>query len=168
MTVREQLFVHSNGSPVEIAAFAAGLIGGRTEIRDQRPWLFVDTARLVQGADGEFGGPVTAHFSDAPFRPDGEFEAPDAYQVELRLWQTGGCRIDPATGADVEELAATAIFRALAASEALPVIHVHDDDTLLQAALPGVGTVVFPTGTSIYDGDEDRWACVVVRSAGGD
>ena len=168
MSVREQLFVRTDGSPAEVAEFVAKLIGGRTEVRDQQVWLLVDTARLVPGVDGEFGGPVVAHNSEAAFRPDGEFEAPDAYDVELRLWQAGGRRVEPTTGADIEELAATAVFRALATSADLAVIHVHDDDALLRAALPGAGTTEFPQGTTIYDWDEDKWNGFVLRTEPGD
>jgi hypothetical protein len=168
MSVREQLFVRTDGSPAEVAEFAAKVIGGRAEVRDQQVWLLVDTARLVPGVDGEFGGPVVTHSSEAAFRPEGEFEAPDAYDVEVRLWQAGGPRVDPATGADVEELAATAVFRALATSPDLAVLHVHDDDVLLRAALPGNGTVDFAAGTTIYDSDEDQWNGFVLRTQAGD
>jgi hypothetical protein len=111
----------------------------------------------VPGVAGEFGGPVVVHTSGAEFRPDGEFEAPDAYNIEVRLWQAGGPRIDLATGVDVEEVAATAIFQALAASADLAVIHVHHDDALRAAARPGAGAVVFPSGITIYDWDQDKW-----------
>jgi hypothetical protein len=168
MSVREQLFVRTDGSPAEVAGFVAKLIGGRTEVRDQQVWLLVDTARLVPGVDGEFGGPVVAHNSEAAFRPDGEFEAPDAYDVELRLWQAGGRRVEPTTGADIEELAATAVFQALANSADLAVIHVHDDDVLLRAALPGAGTAEFAQGTTIYDWDEEKWNGFVLRTETGD
>jgi hypothetical protein len=163
MSVREQLFVRTDGTPAEVAEFAAKLLGGRVELRDQQPWLLVDTARLVPGVVGEFGGPVVAHNSEAAFRPDGEFEAPDAYDVELRLWQAGGPRMDPATGADVEELAAAAMFQALAGASDLALIHVHGDDALLRAALPGAGTAEFPPGTTIYDWDEDNWNGFVLK-----
>ena len=73
---------------------------------------------LVPGFAGEFGKPVVAHTAEAAFRPSGEFEAPDAYVIKLRLWQTGGPRVDSANGADVEKLAATAVFQALAGSAA--------------------------------------------------
>ncbi|MEU8230185.1 hypothetical protein AB0C12_11335 [Actinoplanes sp. NPDC048967] len=168
MSVREQLFVRTDGSPAEVAEFVAKLIGGRTEVRDQQVWLLVDTARLVPGVEGEFGGPVVAHNSEAAFRPAGEFEAPDAYNVELRLWQAGGRRVEPTTGADIEERAATAVFQALAASAGLAVIHVHDDDVLLRAALPGAGAIEFPRGTTIYDWDEDKWNGFVLRTEPGD
>ena len=168
MSVREQVFVRTDGSPAEVAGLAAELIGGRVEERDQQVWLLVDTARLVPGVDGEFGGPVVAHASEAAFRPAGEFEAPDAYDVELRLWQAGGPRVDPVTGADVEVLAATAVFRALASSADLALIHVHDDDVLLHAALPGAGAVDLVPGTTIYDWDEDKWNGLVLRSDRGD
>jgi hypothetical protein len=163
MSVREQLFVRTDGTPAELAEFAAKLVGGRAEVRDRQPWLLVDTARLVPGVAGEFGGPVVAHTSEVAFRPDGEFEAPDAYDVELRLWQAGGPRVDPVTGADVEELAATALFRALAATAEFALIHVRGDDTLLRAAVPGAGTVDFPQGTTIFDWDEDKWGGVVLK-----
>ncbi len=168
MSVREQLFVRADGSPAEIAEYVAKLIGGRVEVRDQQVWLLVDTARLVAGVEGEFGGPVVAHASEAAFRPDGEFEAPDAYDVELRLWQAGGPRVHPATGANVEELAATVVFQALATSAEMPVIHVHDDDALLRAALPGAGAFEFTPGTTIYDWDEDKWNGFVLRPDQGD
>src|SRR5690349_24185821 len=132
MSVREQLFVRTDRSPAEVAEFAAKLIGGRAEVRNQQAWLLVDTARLVPGVPGEFGGPVVAHASESAFRPAGEFEAPDAYDVELRLWQANGPRVEPTSGADVEELAATAVFQVLAASVDLAVIHVHDDDVLVR------------------------------------
>ena len=163
MSVREQVFVRTDGTPAEVAEFAAKLLGGRAEVRDRQPWLLVDTARLVPGVAGEFGGPVMAHNSEAAFRPDAEFEAPDAYDVELRLWQAGGPRVDPVTGDDVEEVAATALFRALAGAADLALIHVHDDDALVRAALPGAGTVEFSPGTTIYDWDEDKWNGFVLK-----
>jgi hypothetical protein len=168
MSVREQLFVRTDGSPAEFAEFAAKLIRGRAELRDQQVWLLVNTARLVPGVAGEFGGPVVAHASEAAFRPDGEFEAPDAYTMEIRLWQAGGPRVEPTTGADVEELAATAVFQALAAAADFAMIHVHDDDALLRAVLPGAGQVEFPRGTTIYDWDEDKWNGLVLRAGTGD
>jgi hypothetical protein len=167
MSVREQLFVRTGRSPAEVAEFAAKLIGGRVEVRDQQVWLLVETARLVPGVEGEFGGPVVPHSSEAAIRPEGEFEAPDAYDVELRLWQAGGPRMVPTTGADVEELAATAVFQALATSADLAVIHVHDDDVLVRAALPGAGTLEFTPGTTIYDWDEDKWNGFVLRTEPG-
>ncbi|RSM51434.1 hypothetical protein DMB66_41965 [Actinoplanes sp. ATCC 53533] len=136
-------------------------------MRDQRPWLLVDTAQLVLGVVGEFGGPVVAHASAAAFRRNGEFEAPDTYNIELRLRQTGGPRVDPATGADVEQLAAAVVFQALTGSTDLALIHVHDDDALLSAALPGAGTITFPPGTTIYDWDADEWGGFVLRPAAG-
>jgi hypothetical protein len=163
MSVREQLFVRTDGSPAEVAEFVAKLVGGRAEVRDQQTWLLVDTARLVPGVAGEFGGPVVAHSSEAAFRPDGEFEAPDAYDVELRLWQARGPRVDPVTGADVEEAAATAIFRAVADAADLALIQVHNDDALVRAALPGAGTFEFPPGTTIYDWDEEKWNGFIFR-----
>lgn len=168
MSVREQLFVQTDGSQAEIAEFAAKLIGGRVEFHDQQAWLLVDTARLVPGIDGEFGGPVVAHTSEAAFRPDGEFEAPDAYNMEIRLWQVGGPRVEPTTGADVEELAAAAIFQSLAAAASFAMIHVHDDDSLLRAVLPGAGTIEFPRGTTIYDWDEEQWNGYVLPTPSGD
>ena len=168
MSVREQLFLRTYGSPAEVAEFVAKLVGGRVEVRDRQPWLIVDTARLVLGVAGEFGGPVVAHSCAAAFRPDGEFEAPDAYGVELRLWQVGGPRVDPASGADVEELAATAVFQALASSADLALIHVHGDDLLLRAALPGAGALDFARGTTIYDWDEEKWHGFVFRPEPGD
>ena len=167
MSVREQLFVRTDDSPAQVAELAARLIGGRAEVRDQQPWLLADTAQLVPGVVGEFGGPVVAHASETVFRPDGEFEAPDAYDIELRLWQTGGPRVDQATGADVEELAAAAVFQAPAISADLALIHVHNDDALLSAALPGAGTIAFPPGTTIYDWDADEWHGFVLRPAAG-
>lgn len=164
MSVREQLFVRTDGLPAEMAEFVAKLIGGRAELRDHQVWLLVETARLIPGVKGEFGGPVVVHASEAAFRPEGEFEAPDAYNVELRLWQAGGPRVDPVTGADVEELAATAVFQAVASSAEFSVIHVHGDDLLLRAALPGAGSVEFPRGTTIYDWDEDKWNGFVLRT----
>ena len=166
MSVREQLFVRTDASPAQVADFAAKLIGGRAEVRNQQVWLLVDTARLVPGVAGEFGGPVVVHSSETAFRPDGEFEAPDAYDVELRLWQAGGPRVGP-TGGDVEELAAAAIFEALATSADFALIHVHHDDLLLRAALPGAGTSEFPPGTTIYDWDADKWNGLVLRPAPG-
>jgi hypothetical protein len=168
MSVREQLFLRTDGSAAEVAELVAKLIGGRAEVRDQEVWLLVDTRRLVPGVDGEFGGPVIPHSSEAAFRPDGETEAPDAYTMELRLWQAGGPRVEPATGADVEESAACAIFRALAASTDLAVLHVHDDDVLLRAALPGAGSFEFARGTTIYDSDEDQWNGFVLQAQPGD
>jgi len=167
MSVREQLFLRTDGSPAEVAEFVAKLIGGRAEVRDQQPWLLVDTARLVPGVAGEFGGPVVAHNSEAAFRPGGEFEAPDAYDMELRMWQAGGPRVDPVTGTDVEELAATVVFQALARSADLALIQVHGDDALLRAALPGAGTFEFPGGTTIYDWDEEKWNGFVLKPESG-
>lgn len=163
MSVREQVFVRTDGSPAEVAHFAAKVIGGRVEKQDQQVWLLVDTARLVPGTDGEFGGPVIAHTSEAAFRPRGESEAPDGYDVELRLWQAGGPRVDPTTGTDVGLLAAPAVFRSLATSADFAVLHVHDDDVLLRAALPGAETVDFAPGTTIYDWDEHKWNGLVLR-----
>lgn len=163
MSVSEQLFVRTDGTPAEFAEYAAKLIGGRAEVRGAQVWLLVDTGRLVPGAAGEFGGPVVAHASEAAFRPDGEFEAPDAYDLEVRLWQAGGSRVEPSSGADVEELAAAAVFRALAAGAELAIIHVHADDALRRATLPGVGTRDFPPGTTIYDWDAGKWDGFVLQ-----
>jgi hypothetical protein len=167
MSVREQLFVRTDDSPAKVAELTAKLIGGRAEVWGEQSWLLVGTAQLVPGVDGEFGGPVVAHVSEVASRRDGEFEAPDTYDIELRLWQAGGPRVDQATGADVEELAAAAVFQALAGSADLALIHVHDNDTLLSAALPGAGTIAFPPGTTIYDWDADEWHGFVLRPAAG-
>jgi hypothetical protein len=117
MSVREQLFVQIDGSPAELADLTAKLIGGRAELRNQQPWLLVDTARLVPG-------------------------------------------VDPATGADA------GIFRALAASADFALIHVHDDDFLRHAVLPGTEAVAFPPGVTIYDWDQDKWRDVVLVPGG--
>lgn len=84
--------------------------------------------------------------------------------MEIRLWQAGGPRVDPVTGVDVEELAASAVFQAMAFSADLAVIHVRGDDVLLRAVLPGAGPVEFPSGTTIYDWDEDKWNGFVLRT----
>jgi hypothetical protein len=162
MSVREQLFLRTDRSPAEVAQLASELIGGRAEARADHSYLLVDTGRLVPGVSGEFGGPVLTRESERPFRPDDEFEAIDAYSVEIRLWQAGGPRADGAGGADVEARAASAIFDALAKAIDAPMIHVRDDDKLVRAALPGRGIHEFPPGTTIYDWDESKWDGYVV------
>jgi hypothetical protein len=156
VSVREQLFVRTRKPPAVFAEEVARLIGGRVESATDHAVLLVDTARLVPGATGEFGGPVLAHASEAEFRPDGEFEAADAYNVEIRLWQAHGPRIDPATGTDVEAAAATAMFDVIAQVGDAPIIHVRDDDRLVAAAMPGRG-VVRPEDTTTYDWDAGKW-----------
>jgi hypothetical protein len=158
MSVREQLYLQTRIPPEELVHLAAGLIGGRA--RDC--WLLVETAHLVPGASGEFGGPVIAHESELPFRPLGEFEAIDCYTVEIRLWQAHGRRIHPDTGENVEALASDRIFRALADGIAAPIIHVRNDDKLVQASMPGRGIRGYPDGTTIYEWDVPAWDGYVV------
>jgi hypothetical protein len=162
MSVREQLFLRTERSPAEVARLAGDLVGGRAETRSDHSWLAVDTSRLVPGVTGEFGGPVLAHASERPFRTDDEFEAVDAYTVEIRLWQADGPRAGGGDGADVEARAAAAIFDALAKAIDAPMIHVRDDDKLVRASLPGRGVHDFPPGTTIYDWDEPKWDGYVV------
>jgi hypothetical protein len=156
MSVRELLFLHTRRSVAEVAGLAADLFGGQWEDRGDHAYFTVDTARLVLGASGEFGGPVRRHHCELPFRPVGEFEATDGYTVEVRLWQAYGKRL-AADGTDVEAVAASVVFDALAQSLNDPVIHVHGDDTLVSASLPGKGIHHPPVGTSIYDWDSEKW-----------
>ena len=71
MSVHERLFLRTDLSPFELSSEAAGLVGGQAEDRGDHAYLLVDTARLVPGMTGEFGGPVRGHESDLPFRPEG-------------------------------------------------------------------------------------------------
>ena len=131
----------------------AELVGGRMEVKDGNPWLFIKTDQLVDGAQGELAGPVLPHVSEAPFRPDGEFEAADAYDVEVRLWQVGGAQAD-------SESAVDAVFRVLTPT-GFAAIQVRDDDKLVRATL-GAGSRDFAAGTTIYDWDSDEWSGFVV------
>jgi hypothetical protein len=161
MSVREQIYVRTDLSAAQVAKSVAEIIGAQHDDRDGHDWLLVSTGRLISGAAGEFGGPVLPHTSEAEFRPDDEFEAPDAYNVEIRLWQAQGPRIDPDSGRDVEAAAASALFATLAAALPAPMIHVRGDK-LISAAIPGRGSRDFPQGTSIYDWDEESWHGFVV------
>jgi hypothetical protein len=157
MSVREQVFLRTDRPHAEVARLAAELVGGRSEPRSDHSLLLVHTGRLVTGASGEFGGPVLAHKSERPFRPEGEFEAVDFYTVEIRLWQAHGPRVDRESGRDFEAEAAAAVFDALANGIDVPMIHVRYDDKLARASMPGKGIHDFPEGTTIYDWDEDKW-----------
>ncbi len=157
MSVREQIFLRTQRPADEVADALAGLLGGRVEHRDDHAYVVVDTARLVAGASGEFGGPVLPHTSELPFRPEGEFEATDCYNMEIRLWQAYGKRVDPATGTDVEAAAAAVVYDAVTRAFDEPAIHIHTDDGLVAAYLPGKGVYRPPSGTSIYDWDAANW-----------
>lgn len=73
MSVREQLFLHTQRSPAEIADAIAHLFEGRADHRADHACVVVETERLVAGASGEFGGPILPHESELPFRPEGEY-----------------------------------------------------------------------------------------------
>ncbi len=79
-----------------------------------------------------------------------------------RTWQAYGPRVDAATGTDVEAAAASAVFDRLVVAIDVPVLHVHTDDVLVAASLPGKGVHRPPAGTTVYDWDEDRWGGFVV------
>jgi hypothetical protein len=165
MSVRERLFLRTDRAPADFARLAGEVIGGRVETQSGESWLLVDTARLVPGVAGEFGGPVVAHESERPFRPDGEFEATDAYNVEMRLWQAQGPRLGGDSGLDVEAHAASAIFDALAKAIDVPMIQVRGDDKVVRAFFPGRGVQNFPPDTTVYDWDEPKWDGYVVLEA---
>lgn len=157
MSVREQLFLHTQRPPAEIADAIAHHFEGRADHRADHAYVVVETERLVAGASGEFGGPILPHESELPFRPEGEFEAVDGYNMEIRLWQAYGRRVDPDTGMDIEAAAAARIFDAVTEALQDPAIHVHTDDALVAAYRPGKGIYHPPRGTSIYDWDREIW-----------
>ena len=157
MSVREQVYLRTQRSLAEVAEVIAGLFHGRADSRPDHAYVVVETARLVPGASGEFGGPVRPHESELPFRPEGEFEAVDGYNVEIRLGQAYGRRVDPATGTDIEAVAASVLFEALIRAIDDPAIHVHTDHILVRAYLPGKGLFHPPRGTTIFDWDQDDW-----------
>jgi hypothetical protein len=156
VSIRELFFVQTDRPAAEIATLLAKVGNGSAEKTDGNMLLLFPTDHLVAGVSGRFGGPVLDHAPGLPFRPDGEFEAPDLYNVEIRLWQADGPRVHPVTGADVEEAAATALFSAVVAC-GLTAIHVHDDDKLVRATVPGQGSREFAKGTTVYDWDADKW-----------
>ncbi len=164
MSVREQIFLRTDKSPQEVAGILARLVGGEAAAGRENTWLLTRTERLVAGVSGEFGGPVLEHPSELSHRPPGEFEAPDCYNVELRLWQAQGPRLHPTTGVDVENAAAVALFDAVVVA-GFTAIHVENDEVLLRANLPGTGAYEFSASTSIYDWDAERWNGFVVVPA---
>jgi hypothetical protein len=168
MSVHERLYLRTPSSVTEIAGVVADLVGGQAEDRGDHAYLLVDTARLVPGATGEYGGPVLRHESDLPYRPEGEFEAVDGYNMEIRLWQALGPRINPNTGENVEATGASVIFNALVEAIDPPIIHVRDDDKLVAASLPGKGVYRPSAGTTIFDWDEEHWNGFVLPAAGPD
>ncbi|GAA0810694.1 hypothetical protein [Spirilliplanes yamanashiensis] len=164
MSVRELVFFATHRPADEVADLLAGALGGTVEHRDGSAWLLVDTAHLVDGATGRFGGPLVEHDITEGRGSDDEWEASDAYRLELRLWQAEGPRIHPVTGRDIEADAAGTVFAAAVGAVAdVPILRVRDDDKLISAALPGRGARTFPAGTSIYDWDEPLWDGYVVR-----
>ncbi|MCA2216306.1 hypothetical protein [Jidongwangia harbinensis] len=122
----------------------------------------MDTGTLVPDGSGQFGGPVLTHESERPYRPGGEFQALDLYTVEIRLWQAHGPRGHRSPGRDIEAEAAAVIFDTLAKGIDNPMIHVSHTDKLVSASMPGKGVHDFPTGTTIYDWDQEKWDGYVV------
>ncbi len=162
MSVREQIYVRTDLSAADVATAAAEALKGLSEHRDGHSWLLVNTGHLVSGASGAFGGPILSSSSEAQFRPADEYEAPDAYNIEMRLWQAKGPRADSATGQDIEAAAASSVFAVLFSSLSLPMIHVRDGDKLISAALPGRGMHHFNQGVSVYDWDDEKWDGYVI------
>ncbi len=162
MSVREQIYVRTTAPVRNIAGSVAELVGGERVHRDNHSWLVVDTGRLVPGAVGKFGGPVLPHADESAFRPEEELEAPDSYNVEIRLWQSHGPRRDTISGQDIEAAAASRLFILVSALLCAPMIHVRHDDELVSAAMPGRGTIGYPVGTSIYEWDQGKWDGYVV------
>ncbi len=161
MSVSDQIFLRTDKSPAEVAGLLAERLSGHVAERNGTTWLFLDPAVLMGHSDrtpgDDFGGPVVAHRSELPFRPDGEFEATDFYNVELRLWLSGTKR------GEFEALLADKFF-AVVAAEGFTAVHVRNDDVLIRAAMPGAGTREFPVGTTIYDSDQERWGGFVLTS----
>jgi hypothetical protein len=167
MSVREQIYVRTDLSAAEVASAAADAVGGSVAHRDTHSWFLVATSRLIHGTSGEFGGPVLHKASEAQFRPADEYEAPDAYNIEIRLWQAHGPRVHAATGEDVEAAAASAVFATLSEALSAPMLHVREGDKLISASRPDRGVHTYPDGVSVYDWDEDEWdGYVLIDSPG--
>ncbi|WP_306211368.1 hypothetical protein [Actinoplanes sp. RD1] len=132
----------------------AALVDGWTEAADGGTWLLVRPSELLPDEawreEASFGGPVLAHESERPFRPEGEYEAMDAYNVEIRLWLAG------AHADGLEAAAADHIFAAVARL-GMAAIQVRRDDELIRAVLPDAAPYDFPAGTLIYETDRDKW-----------
>ena len=157
MSVREHVFLRTQRSASEVAEAIAGVFDGRADHRDGHSYVVVETARLVAGASGEFGGPILPYLSELPFRSEEEFVASDGYNMEIRLWQAYGKRWDPASGTDIEAAAAAVFFEAVTRTLNDPAIHIRTDEALVAAYLPPRGIYYPPAGTSIYDSDEVHW-----------
>ncbi|WP_305788450.1 hypothetical protein [Symbioplanes lichenis] len=159
MSVREQIFIRTDRKPAEIAGVIATLVNGRTEVSNDDTWLLVSIGTLLPDSDlrsAEFGGPVLPYVADPPFQP-GEFEATDAYNVEVRLWLAG------ARNEALEAAAADQIFAVVARME-VAAVQVRRDDKLIRAVLPGRAPYDFPAGTLIYETDRDRWNGYVLEA----
>jgi hypothetical protein len=163
VSVRELICFASERPAAEIAALIATTLGVQAQDHGDRSEVVVPTASLVPDRPGEFGGPVVQAEPEWRHRPPGEWEASDAYEIEFRLWQASGPRVDRATGADIELAAASALFDRLA-SLRMPMLHVHRDEVLIAAYHPEHGLRRFPENTSVYDWDAPTWGRWVLPS----
>lgn len=109
MSFRERFFLHTDLSAQDLAE----RVGVVTEVAPTREGevskVLLATEKLI-GVPGEFGGPILRREPEWSHRPTGEWEASDAYEVEFRLWQAYGPKVDPSTGADLELRAASRLF----------------------------------------------------------
>ena len=157
MSVREQVLFCSDAEPYDQARAIAELIGADIVAHPTMVEVLMPTSRLLPHVDGQFGGPLVSRDAEWPYRPAGEWEAGDAYKLEWRLWQAPGARLDASSGADLEFVAASAVFDQLAAGLLVPMLHIHRTDRLVAAFHPDHGLRRFAEDVTIYDWDEAAW-----------
>jgi hypothetical protein len=157
MAVRERILFHSQDEPVALAHAIATILGARITEHPTMVEVLLPMDAILDGTRGEFGGPVVRREPEWPYRPPDEWEATDAYDLEWRLWQAYGPRVDDRTGEDLEHAAASKIFERLASGIRIPMLGVHLTDKLIAAYHPDHGLKRYPPDTTIYDWDDDKW-----------
>jgi hypothetical protein len=147
MSTEEQIFFRTDLEPAGLAALLAQ-VTGFTLVPGDPPLVY---GQDIGGVAGRSGGAVERNdYSEPEPRADDDRTVFDDFPV---LWEII-TRGDPAGD---QELAARTAFDVVVATVGLPVLLVHDLQTLRAAWDPDHGLREFAPGTSVDADDEAVW-----------
>jgi hypothetical protein len=153
MSVVESVFVAVGETPGQVAGWLVKVAG--CEVK----WIDGSAIRLRKRAtvdDGWLGVVVQRNGYVLPDAEADEVQAMDAYSIEIHV--RGGSTVEVLHGE------ARLLFRKLVATRSdVPMLLVHNLDTLVAAHLPGAGTHSFDPLISPDEPDQDTWLPWVVR-----
>jgi hypothetical protein len=149
MSTSDDVFLAAGGSVAEVAEWV-GVVLGLVAVADPE---LKDGEYLFRTTGGDVGIVVSANkFVELDPEPD-EVQAMDGYPIELSV------RLVGSKDEELQLRETRSIFDHLAAARPdVPMLLVHNLDTLVSAHLPGVGTHTFEPSISPDAPDLETWS----------